>query len=177
LAVENHKDWFAAEHIELLNRIGSEWIGALVDVGNGVSLLEDPYEVVETLSPVAVSTHIKDMGVREYDEGFLLSEVPLGAGFLDLPRMVARLKKANAQIHFNLEMITRDPLKVPCFTDAYYTTFERARASDLAATIAVVRKHSSANLPTTNGLSASERVAFEDKNVRLSLEWAAKNLA
>lgn len=177
LAMENHKDWFASEHCELLNRIGSEWIGALVDVGNGISLLEDPYEVVETLSPLAVSTHIKDMDVREYEEGFLLSEVPLGSGFLDIPRMIARLRKANAQIHFNLEMITRDPLKVPCFTDAYYATCDRTPASDLAATLATVRRRLSAHLPTTSGLSPSERVALEDKNVRLCVEWAITNVS
>ena len=35
------------------------------------------------------------MGVEEYADGFLLSEVPLGEGILDLKGMVAALRKAN----------------------------------------------------------------------------------
>src|SRR5688500_14378938 len=72
LAVENHKDWFVPEHIDILRRLSSEWIGALVDTGNSIALLEDPYEVIEGLAPFALSSHLKDMAVQEYDHGFLL---------------------------------------------------------------------------------------------------------
>ena len=62
------------------------------------------------------------MAVAEYDEGFLLAEVPLGEGFLDLPKMIALLREARPDIRFNLEMITRDPLRIPCLTDQYWAT-------------------------------------------------------
>ena len=52
------------------------------------SLLEDPLLTLETLKPWIFSGHIKDMGVQPYAEGFLLSEVPFGEGFLDLKKMV-----------------------------------------------------------------------------------------
>jgi len=67
------------------------------------------------------------MAVQEYEEGFLLSEVPLGEGFLDLKKMVAILQKANPTIQFNLEMITRDTLKIPCLTPKYWATMETRR--------------------------------------------------
>ena len=51
-------------------------------------------EVIERLAPYAVSTHVKDMGVSFYEDGFLLSEVVLGEGFLDLPRMISAVHKA-----------------------------------------------------------------------------------
>ena len=41
---------------------------------------------------------------------------------LDLPRIVRTLKSARPEIRLNLEMITRDPLKVPCLSDRYWTT-------------------------------------------------------
>ena len=37
-------------------------------------------EVVEALAPRAFTTHFKDMALEEYEQGFLLSEVPLGTG-------------------------------------------------------------------------------------------------
>ena len=123
LAVENHKDWRADELLALLKKVGSDSLGVCLDTGNSISLLEDPMEVVEALAPRAFTTHFKDMAVEEYRDGFLLAEVPLGTGFLDLPRVVRVLREARPEIRFNLEMITRDPLKVPCLTDRYWATF------------------------------------------------------
>lgn len=176
LAVENHKDWLVPEQIDILKRLSSEWIGALIDTGNSISLLENPYEVIDGLAPYAFSSHLKDMAVCEYQDGFLLSEVPLGTGFLDIPKIISQLQKANPSIRLNLEMITRDPLKIPCLTDGYYVTFDHPKASRLAATLASVKANACGNLPKTTGLSPAERLAFEDENVRKSIAWASSHL-
>ena len=76
LAVENHKDWRADELLAMLERTGNDHVGVCLDTGNSIALLEDPMEVVEALAPRAFTTHFKDMGLEEYREGFLLSEVP-----------------------------------------------------------------------------------------------------
>src|ERR1043165_5123865 len=55
LAIENHKDWYAAELIELLRNAQSEFVGACVDIGNNIALLEDPVEVVTALAQFAFS--------------------------------------------------------------------------------------------------------------------------
>ena len=47
LAVENHKDQRIDERIPLLERLSSEFIGACIDTGNSIALLDDPYETVE----------------------------------------------------------------------------------------------------------------------------------
>jgi len=177
LAVENHKDWLVPELLEWLRKISSEWIGVCVDFGNSIALLENAMEAVEAYAPFAASTHIKDMAVQEYADGFLLSEVPLGSGFLDLRRMIEVVLKANPKIQFNLEMITRDPLKVPCLTGKYWATMANAPASRLASALATVRQHASRTpLPQTTGLSAAEQRKLEDDNVRESLAYAAARL-
>lgn len=176
LAVENHKDWLTPEHIAILRKFSSEWIGALVDTGNNISLLENPYELIEGLAPFALSVHLKDMAVTEYEDGFLLSEIPLGAGFLDIPRVVATLRKANPAIRLNLEMMTRDPLKVPCLTEKYYETFAGRRASVLAETLATVKANRCDDAPRVTGLSAAQVVRYEDENVRKCLAWGKANL-
>jgi sugar phosphate isomerase/epimerase len=178
LAVENHKDFLVSEFTEILRKLNSEFVGACVDFGNNLALLEEPRIVVEALAPFAFSTHIKDMAVQEYADGFLLSEVPLGEGFLDLPGMIAVLLKANPKVQFNLEMITRDPLKIPCLTDKYWTTMRDSLASRLAATLALVRQHTSQKpLPQTTGLDVAAQLAFEDENVRRSLTYSRKKLS
>ncbi len=133
LAIENHKDLLAAELGGLLGKISSEWIGALVDTGNNIALIEEPHAVVDALAPFALSVHLKDMAVQEWEQGFLLSEVPCGTGFLDLPRMIATLRGANPAIVFNLEMATRDPLRIPCRTPEFWATFPERRETSLPA--------------------------------------------
>lgn len=173
LAIENHKDWKAAELAEILKQLGSEWVGATVDFGNNVSLIEDPNEVIETLAPYAFSTHIKDMGVQEYEDGFLLSEVPLGEGIVDLKKGMDLCKKYNPQVTFSLEMITRDPLKVPCLTDGYWGTFDNPKARDFARHLAMIKKKSfSGGLQKTSGLTDSEKLNLEEKNVVQCIQWA-----
>src|SRR6185437_7355223 len=110
------------ELLSLLRKVGSDSLGVCLDTCNSISLLEDPMEVVEALAPRAFTTHFKDMGLDEYREGFLLSEVRFGSGILDLARVVRVLRDARPGIRFNLEMITRDPLKVPCLTQSYWAT-------------------------------------------------------
>lgn len=177
LAIENHKDRRVPELLDLLKRISSEYVGVCVDVGNNIALLEEPVAVVEALAPFAFSTHLKDMAVQEYDEGFLLSEVPLGEGFLDLNKMIATLEKANPKIQFNLEMITRDPLKIPCLTPKYWATMENAPATQLAAALAMVRRNVATKpLPGTSGLELDRQLELEEANVKASFDHARERL-
>jgi 3-oxoisoapionate decarboxylase len=177
LAVENHKDWRVGELLDLLKRLGSEHVGVCVDTGNSIALLEDPLEVVETYAPLAFSTHIKDMGVAEYDEGFLLAEVPLGTGFLDLKKMIGVLRAKQPGVRLNLEMITRDPLKVPCLTKKYWATLDSVRGRQLAEALARVRKHAPKEpLPRVSHLPQDKQLAAEEENVRRCLGYAREQL-
>jgi hypothetical protein len=115
------------------------------------------------------------MGVEEYADGFLLAEVPIGAGFLDLPKIVATVRKANPKARLNLEMITRDPLKIPVLTPKYWATLDAVPARRLAEVLALVRaKAGKQPLPKLTGLVRDEQVKREDDNVRTSLRQAEK---
>lgn len=177
LAIENHKDWRAPELREIMKKLDSEWVGVNIDFGNNVALIEDPMEVVSSLAPFVFSTHVKDMGVKEYADGFLLSEVPLGEGMLDLKQMFDVCRKQNANVTFNLEMITRDPLEIPCLTNDFWQTLPSVNAEELASTLKTVRERSSkTNLPTVSQLSSEERLAVEEKNILTSLSFSRNQL-
>lgn len=177
IAIENHKDWRVPELLEVLKRLGSEHVGVCVDIGNSIALLENPMDVVEAYAPHAFTSHLKDMGVQEYQDGFLLSEVPMGEGFLDLPKIIATLQKANSRIHFNLEMITRDPLEIPCLTKRYWSSMEGVSGGRLAETLAMVRANVSKKpLPHVTGLTQDQKIRFEEENVQKSFAFARSHL-
>ena len=145
LGIENHKGWRSAEQAAWLKRVSSEWVGVHFDFGNNVSLCEEPAATLRNLLPYTFACHIKDMAVEPYEDGFLLSEVPLGEGFLDIKGMVATLRQKDPNMPFDLEMITRDPLKIPVFTDKYWVTFDDSYSPlpgrDVAKIVALVNRN------------------------------------
>jgi len=176
IAIENHKDLTTAELVALMKGLSSEWVGVLVDTGNNIALLEEPHGVVEALAPFAFSMHLKDMAVQPSPDGFLLSEVPLGTGMLDLGRMVAAVRKANPGIVVNLEMATRDPLPIPCLTDRYFVSFPERKATHLAAALRLVEENPPPAVPAVRGKPLAEVLAEEERNNRDGLGWMHREL-
>jgi sugar phosphate isomerase/epimerase len=164
LGIENHKDWTALEMPEIFRKYSSQYFGACIDFGNNVSLLDEPMELIEALAPWVVNTHVKDMGVEEYPEGFLLSEVPLGKGIVDLKRAAALLRSKRPGVRFTMDMLVRDPLKIPCLTETYWATFEQPDARRLARILRLVRSNPPREpLPRISGLSRDQAIALEDR--------------
>jgi 3-oxoisoapionate decarboxylase len=177
LGIENHKDWRVDQQVALLTQYESEFVGVCLDTGNNLSVLDDPMETVELLAPYTFNTHFKDMAMEETETGFLLSEVPLGEGMLDLPRMVAVLQRARPDVRFSLEMITRDPLEVPCLTDNFWSSFDDVNGVALARTLTRVRANKPHTpLPRISGLTNDERFALERTLVDRSIEYARSEL-
>ena len=173
LAIENHKDWRADELVAAVQQLKSEWIGVTLDFGNSIALMEDPMQVVEKLVPYVFTTHVKNMGVEEYTDGFLLSEVSLGKGFLDIPKIVALCRQHNPSVAFNLEMITRDPLQIPCLKDNYWASFSGVPGNDLARTLRMVKQNRyQSSLPRVSTLSAEERLRVEEENILECLTYS-----
>lgn len=172
LALENHKDWTLDEYVNLFEQYSSEYFGACLDFGNNLSLLDDPMETISAVAPYAKATHLKDIALSPDSDGFLLSEVPLGQGVLDLAQAVEILRAANPKIRFSLEMITRDPLKVPCLTDRYWVTFPRRNGLHLARTLRFVQSHAS-QLPLARPeeLDSERHAQIELANIKSCFEY------
>ena len=177
LAVEYHKDQRIDERIILFRHLDSEYIGACLDAGYSFALLDGTYEPITALAPYAFAVHLKDQALREYKDGFLLGDIPLGQGAFDLKRMVETIRKVNPQVRFALELITRDALKVPCLTREYWATLPDVPGTDLARTLRFVREHSSANLQGVSTLPLESQVALEDAHIAATLRYAREELS
>jgi 3-oxoisoapionate decarboxylase len=182
LGIENHKGWRSAEQAAWLKRLGSEWVGVCLDFGNNFALCEDPMDTVRTLAPHTFFAHIKDIAVQEYEDGLLVSEVPFGEGFLDLRGIVAILREKDPDMIFDLEMITRDPLKVPLLAPGYWATFDDAYSPlpgrDLARVLMIARKNRPKGpLPHTSNLTPEAQVKVEDDYNMKCIEHARRNLS
>ena len=180
VGIENHKDFLTADLVSLLREVDSEYVGACVDFGNNLAMLDDPDETIERLAPYAVTTHVKDMAVVPTTDGFELSEVPLGQGLLPLDRYLDTIRRVRPSAPFCLEMITRDPLRVSYRTDRYWAPFEaEARSAERIRRFEqrVLSRAWSRPLPRIGALTTDARLAAEDANVRASLAYARNALA
>jgi sugar phosphate isomerase/epimerase len=180
VGIENHKDFLTADLVRLLREVDSEYLGACVDFGNNLAMLDDPDETIERLAPYAVTTHVKDMAVVPTSDGFELSEVPLGQGLLPLDRYVDTIRRVRPSAPFCLEMITRDPLRVPYKTERYWAPFAaEARSAERIRRFerCVLSRAWNRPLPRVSPLTTEARLAAEDENVRVSLAYAREALA
>jgi sugar phosphate isomerase/epimerase len=174
LAVENHKDWTAPELAATMKKFSSEHVGVTLDFGNSIALMEQPMSVIETLVPYVVSTHVKDMAVDEYENGFLLSEVPLGKGILDLDKIFALCVKNNKNVKFSLEMITRDPLQIPVNTDEYKAVVPSS-GFDIEGLGKLSEKQSMAP-STVSQLDEEGKLAVEEQNILECIKYSKSKL-
>lgn len=171
MGLENHKDWTLDEHLEIMKTYAGDYFGCCLDAGNNISLLDDPMEFIERLAPYAVTTHLKDMAVDEAPDGFLLSEMVMGTGMLDMKRVISTIQNARPKTNLLLEMITRDPLRVPCLTNKYWITFPDRQGIYLAKTLRLVRDKKQ-KLPVISGLDHETQLKVEEENVKRSLAFA-----
>ena len=104
IAFENHEYQTAAEVLQVVQRVDSEWIGVFCDTGNGMTMWEDPDVTVEVLAPHAITSHFKDHVVIEEDGELIVATVPLGQGSMDLKKHF-RLLSASSLKRINIEAV------------------------------------------------------------------------
>jgi len=184
VALENHKDWTGEELAALMKEYSTEYLGVCLDFGNNLSLLEDPYEVVDALAPYTIATHMKDSRVSFGEigsanggqKGLLLGDVVLGDGVLDIQRILDSLRKGGRHPKLSLEMITRNALEIPVLSPGYWATFPERPGVSLARVVELGAKRPV--VPAAlDSLSKEERVVLEERNIRRCLEWASANVA
>ena len=104
LALENHEYETAAQVVQLVRALDSEWVGTLIDTGNMMTVWEDPVAVVTTLAPWALSTHFKDHAVIIAEGEPWVVGTPLGRGSIDLAQCYQVLAEQTTLQRLSIEV-------------------------------------------------------------------------
>ncbi len=100
MAVENHFDFDSDELLALIDEVGSPYFGLTFDTGNFTRLLDEPVKAMEKLGKYVFATHVKDVKITPNtpaDEWFFFSSVPVGDGYINIPKIAKMLKKLDYQ--------------------------------------------------------------------------------
>ena len=108
LAVENHDRFQARTLARIVERVASPWLGVCLDTVNSFGALEGPAQVVEVLGPYVVNLHVKDFAVRRasHNMGFTIEGRPAGQGQLDIPWLLAELRRQRRDPNAIVELWT-----------------------------------------------------------------------
>ena len=94
-----------------------------------------------------------------------------------LKQIVAAIRQARPKAQITLEMITRNPLEVPCLTDKYWITFPDRNGIYLARTLRMVAANAKMqNLPRIDHLNKPAQLRLEEENVKQCLYYAREQL-
>jgi sugar phosphate isomerase/epimerase len=141
IAIENHAgDMQSNELVELIEAAGKDYVGANMDIGNGVWTMEDPMTTLTNLAPYVITTSLRDSMIWESPKGATVQWVAMGDGVIDLPAFFDQFEKLcpGAPVHietiggFNREIAYLDP--------EFMKLWPKRTAADLARFIALAKK-------------------------------------
>lgn len=107
LAIENHLDFSTRELLQLIEMVGSDYLGITFDTGNALRMGEDPVAAAAAAGKHVMMTHIKDvLPIYGGDPGnwSFFAAVPCGTGIIDLPGVVRSLTNAGYRGFYAVEI-------------------------------------------------------------------------
>lgn len=141
LAIENHAgDLQGRELKELIERAGPEHVGACIDSGNPLWIVEDPMVTLEHLAPYVVTSHVRDTAVWSHPDGAAVQWVAMGDGNIGIREWSARYKELCPDIPFTLEIITGGTARVLNYMEPeFWEVFPDTPAAEFARFERLVR--------------------------------------
>jgi sugar phosphate isomerase/epimerase len=94
LGLENHDRLKAGEFADIIERVGSKWVGICLDSVNSMGAGEGLTEIVDILAPYTVNLHIKDFGIQRLPHlmGFQIDGRLAGKGMLNVPWLLEKIQ-------------------------------------------------------------------------------------
>ena len=108
LAIENHDRLTCAEFNEIIDQVGSDWVGICLDTVNSLGAVEAPNTVIPALAPRAINVHMKDFEIVRTNGqmGFTVRGTALGEGRLDVAEVITSVGGTKREITAVIELWT-----------------------------------------------------------------------
>jgi sugar phosphate isomerase/epimerase len=185
IAIENHSgDMQAREVRTIIEEAGKDYVGACLDTGNPMWVVEDPMVTLEVLASYVVTTHVRDSAVWEHPRGAAAQWVALGDGSIDFQEFFAAFRRLCPHSGVQLEIITgRPPTILNYLEPDFWKAFPKASAAEFARFVALAKRGRPYMGPMVIGGQGKQSPAVEaalteqqKTDLERSLEYARKKL-
>jgi sugar phosphate isomerase/epimerase len=138
---ENHGgDLRSDEVLAIIEEVGTDVCGSMLDPGNSLWAMEDPMQHVQTLGKHVVCTSIRDYMVWESEEGATFQWTAVGEGMMDVPAYVQHLATLCPGVPLFVESISNSARPIPFLTNEWWKGFPNVRASSIVDFLALCRR-------------------------------------
>jgi len=175
VAIENHSgDMQGPELKTLIEESGKDFVGAVIDSGNPLWVLEDPHVTLETLAPYALTSHVRDSAVWRTPEGVAVAWTRMGEGNVGIDDWVRKYRTLCRGKAISLEIIVTGARNFPIFDPKFWDAYRAVPAWELARFLALADKGKPLTVPP---VPKEEAAAKERADLEASAAYVKRLLA
>jgi sugar phosphate isomerase/epimerase len=138
---ENHGgDLRSEEVLGIIEEVGDDVCGSMLDPGNSLWAMEDPMQQVQTLGQHVVCTSVRDYMIWQSEEGATFQWTAVGEGLMDVPAYIRHLATLCPGVPLFVESISNSARPIPFLKDEWWTGFPEVRAADIVDFLALCRR-------------------------------------
>jgi len=131
IGIENHQDVTSEELVAICEEVGSPNVGVTLDAINPLAVGEDPLAFARRIAPYLKNVHLKDYFLYKSSEGFRLVRCAVGAGVLDVPRLLALCAAEAPTAKISIEIGAHDARHVRLLTDDFWPGYPLRRVEEV----------------------------------------------
>ena len=138
---ENHAgDLRSEELLGLIEQVGTDVCGVMLDPGNALWAMEDPMKQIQMLGPHVVCTSVRDYMVWRSEEGAIFQWTAIGDGLMDVPGFTRHMATLCPGVPLFVESISNSPRPIPFLTTHFWQGYPNLQAADLVDFLKLLRR-------------------------------------
>jgi len=175
LNMETHEEITSHEILRLIEAVGSEVMGVVLDTANVTIRGEHPVFAAKRLAPYVRQTHIKDAYLELTDDGVYQRAIPCGGmGVVDFREILVELNRYNPDLTLSFEAQSprngkapRTPMLIEVFDPEWIRAHPDLSTEEFAAYISLARAYA-------DRISKGQRKSWEALNAERFEEEEAR---
>ncbi|MBL7146546.1 MAG: sugar phosphate isomerase/epimerase [Phycisphaerae bacterium] len=138
---ENHAgDLRSEELLGLIEQVGTDVCGVMLDPGNALWAMEDPMKQIQMLGPHVVCTSVRDYMIWPSEEGAIFQWTAIGHGLMDVPAFTRHMATLCPGVPLFVESISNSPRPIPFLTTDFWKGYPNLHAADLVDFLKLLRR-------------------------------------
>jgi sugar phosphate isomerase/epimerase len=176
IAVENHAGDMQGRELKMLIELaGKDFVGACVDSGNPLWVIEDPHVTLEVLAPYALTSHVRDSRVWRTEKGAAVRWVRTGEGNVRIDEWIRKFAEQCPGLAITQEVIVTGPRDFNFLEPSFWEGYENVPAANFSRFLALAEAGKPDSTPY-KGPGKEERAEAERADLEASMSHVKKIL-
>jgi sugar phosphate isomerase/epimerase len=168
LAIENHQDLDSNDLLNIIRRVGKDYVGINFDVGNAFATCELPKDFFKKTRKYILNIHLKDYIILPTKNGYELHRCPIMDGDSQILEIINLIKKYKLKAPLSLELGAKTPRNIKVKSNKFINFFITDKKTKLK-NINLIMKIAQENLIKTNKIQkliSLNEISMIDKSLK-----------